>query len=276
MSVLAEIDSKIVKLELIAFIKKIVAKSNCPNMILGLSGGIDSSIVAYLLKEAISVENIYTYHLHSSTTPKEDTTHARLIAKKFNLNYDEISIDGILDKYLDEFCIDSYNGIDLNDNENFKLTLGNLKARIRMSILYYFANLKNGLVAGTGNRSELLIGYMTKFGDGACDFELIGDIYKSQLKNLAESWEIPIEIINKPPRAGLWNNQTDEEEIGMNYDILDQVIYLIEDKKLKNNDILNKIDVSPLEINMIRDKITNNRHKIQVPLSPFANKKLFD
>jgi NAD+ synthase len=274
MSILAKINSEVVKSELIDFIKKITTDSNCHNMILGLSGGIDSSVVAYLLKEAIPVENIYTYHLHSLTTPKEDTVHARLIAKKFNLNYEEIAIDSILDKYLDNFYIDSYT--DLDDNENFKLSVGNLKARIRMSILYYFANLKNGLVVGTGNRSELLIGYMTKFGDGACDFELIGDIYKSQLKDLAESWNIPIEIINKPPRAGLWNNQTDEEEIGMNYDTLDQVIYLIEDKKLKNNDILNKIDVSPLEINMIRDKIKNNRHKIQVPLSPFANKKLFD
>ncbi|MDR2623372.1 MAG: NAD+ synthase [Methanobrevibacter sp.] len=271
MSILAKLDSNTVKTELIKFIKKIAIESNCNTMILGLSGGIDSSIVAYLLKEATSVENIYTYHLYSSTTPKEDTIHARLIAKKFNLNYKEIAIDDVLDEYLEVFDTIST----FSSNENLKLAIGNLKARIRMSILYYFANLKNGLVAGTGNRSELSIGYMTKFGDGGCDFELIGDIYKSQLKDLAKSWDIPNEIINKEPRAGLWDNQTDKQEIGMTYDILDQVMYLIEDEKLKNEDIINKMDISTSEINRIRNKIKNNKHKIHVPQSPEVNKKLF-
>ncbi|MDR1819939.1 MAG: NAD+ synthase [Methanobrevibacter sp.] len=271
MSILTKLNSKMVKSEITDFIKKIAIESNCDTIILGLSGGIDSSIVAYLLNEALSSEKIYTYHLNSSTTPKEDTEHARLIAEKFNLNYGEIAIDDILNKYLNNI---SQEAVDLDNNKNLKIVIGNLKARIRMTILYHFANLKNGLVAGTGNRSELLIGYMTKFGDGACDFELIGDIYKSQLKDLAKSWNIPNEIIDKAPRAGLWSNQTDEEEIGMTYDVLDQAIYLIEDKKLKNEEILNKINISLSEISMIRNRIKNNRHKTQIPPSPFADKKL--
>ncbi|MDR2831216.1 MAG: NAD+ synthase [Methanobrevibacter sp.] len=268
MNILSDLDSNIVKSELINFIKKIITESNSNIVVLGLSGGIDSSIVAYILKEAIPAENIYSYHLYSSTTPKEDTNHARLIANKFNLNYKEIAIDDILDKYLD--VLDD----NISSNETFKLVVGNLKARIRMSILYYFANLKNGLVAGTGNLSELSIGYMTKFGDGGCDFELIGDIYKSQLKNLAKSWNIPSEIINKPPRAGLWDKQTDEQEIGMTYEALDQIICcLTEDKELKNEDILNKIDIPLSEVNRIRDKIKNNKHKIHIPPIPAINKK---
>lgn len=270
MNILSKLDSNVVKSELINFIKKMTTESNSNIVVLGLSGGIDSSIVAYLLKEAMPAENIYGYHLYSSTTPKEDTNHARLIANKFNLNYKEIAIDDILDRYL--------TALDDNDssNETFKLVVGNLKARIRMSILYYFANLKNGLVAGTGNRSELSIGYMTKFGDGGCDFELIGDIYKSQLKNLAESWDIPSEIINKPPRAGLWNKQTDEQEIGMTYEILDQIIHclLTEDEGL-NKDILDKIDIPLSEINRIRDKVRNNKHKLSIPPIPVINKKFF-
>lgn len=266
---LPEIDPKKTKREIVNFIKEIKNEANVDGMVIGLSGGIDSTVVAYLLKEAIGSGNIYSYHLVSSTTPIEDTEHARLVAKLLNLDYKEINIDSISD----EFLTLADNGSKIN-NKN-KSAEGNLKARIRMSLLYYFANLKNCLVAGTGNKSELLIGYFTKFGDGTCDFELIGDIYKTQLKKLAKSWEIPDEIINKPPRAGLWENQTDEDEIGFTYEILDQLLYLIHDKELKDDEILKKTNISPSKIDNIRTKIANNKHKLYSPPSPFENKKLF-
>ncbi|MDR2873651.1 MAG: NAD+ synthase [Methanobrevibacter sp.] len=273
MSVLPEIDLNIIKAELTDFIKNITIKSKLNNVILGLSGGIDSTLVAYILNGSLANENIYTYHLYSSTTPNKDRKHAKLISKKLNLNYLEIPIDNILSKYLYEF--DNVLDTNIIDDNNAKLSLANLNARVRMSILYYFANLKNGLVSGTGNRSELLIGYLTKFGDGACDFELIGDIYKTQVKELAKDLEIPKVIINKAPRAGLWDNQADEDEIGMTYDILDQLLYLIVDKKLENKDILKQINISKIEINRIRNMVKNSMHKIQSPPTPFKNKKLF-
>jgi len=279
---LPEIDPKIVKKEIISFIKEIKNRSNSFGVVIGLSGGIDSTIVAYLLKEAIGNENVYSYHLASSSTPKEDTEHARLIAKLLNVGYREIDIDGISHEFL---SLANDNNLANNDNiennlannipslEN-KTTEGNLKARIRMCLLYYFANLKNCLVSGTGNKSELLIGYFTKYGDGACDFEPIGDIYKTQLMKLAKSWGIPKEIIDKPPRAGLWENQTDEDEIGFSYEVLDQLLLLITDKKLKNVDILKEMDISSSEIDSVRDKIANNEHKLHSPPSPFENKKI--
>jgi NAD+ synthase len=282
MSILPKIDSNLIKHELIDFIKDITIKSNLNNVVLGLSGGIDSSLVAYLLNESLSSENIYTYHLYSSTTPKDDRKHAKLISKKLNLNYWEIPIDDIVSKYLDEFknikCFDKFsnnnsNNIALDNKYDVKLSVANLNARVRMSILYYFANLNNGLVAGTGNRSELLIGYLTKFGDGACDFELIGDIYKTQVKILAKDLGIPKSIIDKAPRAGLWDNQTDEDEIGMTYDILDQILYLIVDKKLENKDIIEQINISEMEINRVRNMVKNNNHKIQSPPTPHISKK---
>ncbi|MBZ9571107.1 NAD+ synthase [Methanobrevibacter sp. TMH8] len=274
---LPEIDPKKTKIELINFIKEMTNETNVDGVVIGLSGGIDSTVVAYLLKEAIGSENIYSYHLASSTTPKEDTEHARLVAKLLNLDYKEINIDKISDEFLTlaKNLNNTLANNDFKSNNKNKAAEGNLKARIRMSLLYYFANLKNCLVAGTGNKSELLIGYFTKFGDGACDFELIGDIYKTQLRKLAKSWEIPDEIINKPPRAGLWKNQTDEDEIGFSYEILDQLLYLIHDKKLENDEILKKTNNTVLEINNIRTKIANNKHKLYSPPSPFENKKLF-
>ncbi|RBQ22994.1 putative NH(3)-dependent NAD(+) synthetase [Candidatus Methanobinarius endosymbioticus] len=300
---LAKIDSEFVKQKIIDFIKEIYNKTGTDGFIIGLSGGIDSTVVAYLLKEAVDNDKVYSYHLFSSTTPKEDTEHARLIANLFDLHYDEISIDNLTDEFLN-LSLNSSNpdfnsslnsnlssklssnfnshfksnediGINLSEN---KTAEGNVKARIRMIILYYFANLRNCLVAGTGNRSELLIGYFTKHGDGACDFEPIGDIYKTQLKKLAKDWNIPDEIINKPPRAGLWTNQTDEDEIGLSYEVLDELLYLIVDKKLNNEDILDiseKMKINSSEIDNIRKKIANNQHKLQCPPTPFEDKKLF-
>ena len=266
---LPEIDSKIAKKIIVDFIKEIKNKTNVDGIVIGLSGGIDSTIVAYLLKEAIGSENVYSYHLYSSTTPKEDTDHARLIANLLNISYKELNIDNVFSEFL--------NLTNNNSGLENKVAKGNLNARIRMSLLYYFANLNNCLVAGTGNKSELLIGYFTKYGDGACDFEPIANIYKTQLRKLATSYEIPNEIIDKPPRAGLWEDQTDEDEIGFSYEVLDQLLYLVNDKKLNNEDILHELsdedilhemDISEHDINSVRRKIDKNQHKSHFPPSP--------
>lgn len=260
---LPEIDSKSAKEEITNFIKEMFNKTGTDGFIIGLSGGLDSTVVAYLLTEAVGNENVYSYHLSSSTTPKEDTIHARLVAESLYIKFREINIDNISAEFLN-----SANNEENSDNDSNKKTAeGNLKARVRMVLLYYFANIKNCLVAGTGNRSELLIGYFTKYGDGACDFEPIGDIYKTQLKKLAKSWNIPEEITNKPPRAGLWENQTDEDEIGFTYNILDLLLYLIVDKNLNDEDILNEMDISSSEITRVREKIANNEHKLHSPPS---------
>ncbi|MCL2687729.1 MAG: NAD+ synthase [Methanobrevibacter sp.] len=286
---LPEINQKTAKKEIVNFIKEIKYKTSADGIVIGLSGGIDSTLVAYLLKEAIGSENIYSYHLATLTTPKEDTLHARLVAKLLDIEYKEINIDTISEEFLNlasdksgnEFDSKSNNKFDskssneFNKNNKNKIAEGNLKARIRMSLLYYFANLKNCLVAGTGNKSELLIGYFTKYGDGGCDFEPIGDMYKTQVKELAKSLNIPEEIIEKPPRAGLWENQIDEDEIGLTYEVLDQLLYLIVDKKLTDEAILNELNVFLSDINMVKDRITNNKHKLHSPPSPFKNEKLF-
>ena len=143
----------------------------------------------------------------SATTPAEDSIHGIDIAQKLGIDYKEIPIDSILNEFLSVS--------QLEDND---LAIGNLKARIRMSLIYYYANQKNYLVTGTGNKSEILIGYFTKHGDGACDFEPIGDLYKTEVFELSRLLDVPTEIIDKPPRAGLWDNQSDEAEIGMSYD----------------------------------------------------------
>ena len=196
----------------------------------------------------------------SATTPAEDSIHGIDIAQKLGIDYKEIPIDSILNEFLSVS--------QLEDND---LAIGNLKARIRMSLIYYYANQKNYLVTGTGNKSEILIGYFTKHGDGACDFEPIGDLYKTEVFELSRLLDVPTEIIDKPPRAGLGDNQTDEAEIGMSYDLLDQILYLYcED--VKNTEIADRLDISVDDVNMIITKIVRSEHKFKVPEIP---KKIF-
>ena len=234
-----------------------MSESKTSGIVIGLSGGIDSTLAAYLSCEAVGKENVFGITLPSTTTPTEDKLHGIEIAQRLGIDYKEIGIDSILNEYL--------SATQLSEND---LVIGNLKARIRMSIIYYFANQKNYLVCGTGNKSEILIGYFTKHGDGACDMEPIGDLYKTDVFKLSEFIGIPKKIVTKPPRAGLWNNQTDEDEIGMEYDLLDQILYLYTEKNLKNNEIAEKLDISADDVDMIINKIIRNEHKSKVPESP--------
>ena len=222
-----------------------------------MSGGIDSTLIAHLACEAVGNDNVFGIVMPSATTPPEDKVHGIEIAQNLGIDYKEVAIDSILDEYLS-----------LTQLEKDNLAIGNLKARIRMSIIYYYANAKNYLVSGTGNRSEILIGYFTKHGDGACDMEPIGDLYKTEVYKLSEFLNIPKEIIKKPPRAGLWANQTDEDEIGMSYDLLDEILYLYSEKDMDDTQIAEKLDISADDVNMIINKIIRSEHKSKVPEIP--------
>ena len=239
------------------FIQNKVSEANANGLVVGLSGGIDSTLAAYLACEAVSKDNVFGLVMPSTTTPTEDKLHGIDIAQRLGIEYKEIAIDSILNEYLELS--------QLNDDE---LAIGNLKARIRMSIIYYFANVKNYIVCGTGNKSEILIGYFTKHGDGACDIEPIGNLYKTQVFELSKFMDIPDEIITKPPRAGLWENQTDEDEIGMSYELLDKILYSYVEKENETDEIAESFDISIDDVDMIINKIKRNAHKSKVPESP--------
>ena len=245
------------KNDIINFIQSKISEANSDGIVVGLSGGIDSTLAAYLACEAVGKDKVFGIIMPSTTTPTEDKIHGIEIAQRLGIKYKEIAIDSILNEFLS-----------MTQLENDNLAIGNLKARIRMSIIYYYANHMNYLVSGTGNKSEILIGYFTKHGDGACDIEPIGDLYKSDVYRLSETLDIPQEIIDKPPRAGLWNNQTDEEEIGMSYDLIDQILYQYAEKDMKNTEIAGILEISVDDVDMIINKINRNKHKSKVPESP--------
>ena len=243
--------------DIVKFIQSKVSEAKTDGIVVGLSGGIDSTLIAYLACEAVGKENVFGIIMPSTTTPTEDKLHGCSIAQGLGIDYKEIAIDSILNEFLF-----------MTQLEEDNLAIGNLKARIRMSIIYFYANQKKYLVSGTGNKSEILIGYFTKHGDGACDIEPIGDLYKTDVFKLSRYMGVPEDIIEKPPRAGLWNNQTDEAEIGMSYDLIDQILYQYCEKSKKDKEISEMLEIPVDDVDMIIDKINRNKHKSKVPESP--------
>ena len=257
MNEIPKIDVEKTKNDIVEFVQNKVSEANADGLVVGLSGGIDSTVAAFLACEAVGKENVFGVVLPSTTTPTEDKLHGTAIAQLLGINYKEMAIDSILNEFLS-----------VTQLEDDIKAIGNLKARIRMSIIYFYANSKNYLVNGTGNKSEISIGYFTKHGDGACDIEPIGDLYKTDVFELAKYLGVPQEIIDKPPRAGLWNNQTDEDEIGMTYELLDKILYRFIEKEIDAKSIADELDIEVDEVNDIIDRVERNNHKTKVPECP--------
>ncbi len=202
---------------IVDFIREQVKAANAEGVILGLSGGIDSAVVAFLCVRALGREKVLaTIMPEKGVTPEEDVADAIEIAKMLGIEYRVIEISDIVNMLIEKLG---------KANKSAEI---NLKPRIRMMINYYYANSLNRLVAGTGNKSEISIGYFTKYGDGGVDFQPIGDIYKTEIFQFAEYLGVPEKIIRKKPTAGLFVGQTDEDEIGMSYAELDEILKMIE------------------------------------------------
>jgi len=198
------------------FIRQQFHQTGLQKGILGLSGGVDSSVVAALAVRALGCQNVIAFLLSSDTTAAEDLNDAEELANMLNIQVQKFEITPLL-KLLEEKLV----------GHPDRLRRGNLMARLRMTILYDQAKYHSALVLGTSNKTEILLGYFTLWGDAAADLKPIGDLYKTQVLQLAEYLNIPRRIINKPPTAGLWVGQTDEEELGYRYREIDQLLYFL-------------------------------------------------
>ncbi len=199
--------------EMIEWMKEKVNSAGAKGIVYGLSGGIDSAVVAAIAQKAFPGENLGIIMPCYSNPVDEE--HAILVAESLNLKTKKVALDGAFDKMKE---------IMSSDGNEPKLVLANVKSRLRMVTLYYHAALNNYLVSGTGNKSELTIGYFTKYGDGGTDLLPLASFVKSEVRELAAYLGIPEIVITKPPTAGLWENQTDEGEMGMTYSQLDEYI----------------------------------------------------
>ena len=202
--------------KLVAWIQEKVREAGCRGIVLGMSGGLDSSVLAALCRRASS-ENVLGIIMPCHSNP-QDEEHARLAAEKFGVTTEKVPLEGVFEAFLKVFP-----GKEAKPG-NSKLAEANVKVRLRMVTLYYFANQLGYLVAGSSNRSELFAGYFTKYGDGGSDILPMGKLVKGQVRELARFLGVPRPIIDKPPSAGLWHGQTDEYELGFSYDELDRYL----------------------------------------------------
>lgn len=238
------------------FIKTYVENSGCKSVVVGLSGGVDSAITALLCKEALGKKNTKCVFLPDETTPKNDFKDLDLIVKKLNLSCVKKDITSLVHE-MSKNCV----------VKSDKYALANIKARTRMILLFQYANMTKSLVCGTSNKSELLIGYFTKFGDGAADIQPIGDLYKTQVWELAKYLGLPKPIISKVPTAGLWKGQTDEGELGLRYRDLDRILFCLE-RKMKIDDIAKTLKVKRSVVERIKNMRARTQHKRATALIP--------
>lgn len=228
--------------------------------VIGLSGGVDSSVTAALLVRAISAERVYALIMPTSFTPREDVEDARMLAKTLGIRFKEIGIDGIVDAYAASLDASP-------DSEEYKMPFANLRARVRMSLLYFHANKLGYLVAGTGDKSEMLIGYFTKYGDGGVDFLPIAHLYKSQVRALALHLGLPERIARKPAAPRLYPGHRAVEELPADYDQLDLLLYYIFDEGLELEEAAERSGLSLRVAQWVCRSFHASEHKRRMPPS---------
>jgi len=246
------IDCQKAEHEIIEFIKRVVREANAKGVIVGLSGGIDSSVTVTLCVKALGPEKVLGLLMPDpEITPLSDMEDAKKLALKLGIKIYTIPIDAIVKTFLDS--------IPLEKKE--RIPIANSRARIRMIINYFFANSLDYLVVGTGDRSEALVGYFTKYGDGGVDFLPLVHLYKTQVRQLGECLGLPENIVGKPSSPQLWKGQRATDEIPVDYDTLDMILYAMFDLEMKDKDVALELRV-PLEIvQEVRRRYDESMHK---------------
>jgi len=240
------------------FVKDYVEKCGAEGVILGVSGGLDSSATAALASLSLGGHKVLGIAMpEEETYDVTDIQHAKLLAKKFGFNLQIVDISSTL-----KACFQSLPIYDTAD----KLSKGNVKARIRMVYLYYYANKLNRLVCGASDKSEIMVGYFTKWGDGAADISPIMDLYKTQVRQLALHIGVPAEIVAKPPSPRLWPNQLAEKELGIKYETLDLILFGLE-HFMKPKEIAEQLNLLIKLVEDVKRRWLATEHKRRLPLT---------
>ncbi len=245
------INWQIIKEQLIRFLKDELNKTGLKKITVGISGGLDSAVVAVLCKEAFG-DNMSGVLMPSQYSSDDSAKDAIELCKKFNITYETVEIAPMVEAYSPYMNGD-------------KLRIGNYSARVRMSVLYDISARDSSIVVGTSNKSEVLLGYGTIFGDVACAINPIGEMYKSDEFEFAKFLNVTDAIINKKPSADLWEGQSDEDDLGYTYKQIDDVLKLIVDNKLSKDEAVQKGFESKL-IDMLEHRIKTNAFKGKLPV----------
>jgi len=257
------VNTKLLRKVLAGFIREEVGKVGLHKAVLGLSGGIDSALVAYLAAEALGPDNVHVCIMPYRTSSPSSEAHARLVVDALGIGCDVIEITSMVDAYFQLFP------------EADNMRRGNKMARERMTILYDQSAAMNALVLGTSNKTELLLGYGTLHGDMASALNPIGDIYKSQVWQLAEEMDVPRPIIEKKPSADLWAGQTDEQELGFTYREVDELLYHMVDLRMNRSELVLQ-GFAPEFIDLVYAKVQNSHFKRRLPVIAKVSNRTID
>jgi len=251
------IDSPKIEKKIAKFIRENIKSAGLKGAILAVSGGIDSAVALNCTVEAIGNENVIAIHMpESDITPHIDTSDVMQHCNCLGVTCNMVDITQMLHVIRDSLPF---------FNPEDRVVYGNIKSRLRMLVSYYFANKFNRMVIGTSNKTELLTGFFTKYGDGGVDIMPLADLYKTQIRQLARYLEIPDNIITKPPSPGFFPGQTDEKELGVSYDILDLILFSL-DRGIEAEKISEQLKIDLSLVKSIVERVKVNRHKREFPL----------
>ena len=248
------LNTDVVQNLLVRFIEDEVTKAGFTKAVVGLSGGVDSSLVAFLTTKALGAENVLGVFMPYKTSSPDSLGDGKLVAEQLRIRTEVLEISPMADAYLDR-----------QNGEINNIRRGNVMARARMIVLYDLSAREHALVIGTSNKTETLLGYGTQFGDTACALNPIGDLYKTQVWQLAEAIGVPKKIVEKKPTADLWAGQTDEEELGFAYRLVDQLLYYMVDERRSDLELMER-GFEKHFIEKVRRMIQRNQFKRRPPL----------
>ena len=240
------------------FIVDTVDAAGAEGAVLGISGGIDSTTTAYLAVEALGPDGLHGLLMPSDVNDPETMSDAERVAEKLGIEYDVIEIQPIAESFFDRYP----------EAADDRMAAGNVYVRTRAVLNYFVANHENRIVLGTGNRSEAMTGYFTKYGDQAVDCNPIGNLYKMQVRQLASYLGVPRDLVMQTPTAGMWVGQTDEEEMGVDYDTLDGILALHVDGPLSVDATVRALDVTPEQVERVVELVETSNHKRSMPPAP--------
>jgi len=245
---------------LTGFIKSEITRAGFSRALVGLSGGLDSAVSCALAAEALGPANVLALRLPYRTSSPDSLEDAQLVAEKLGVPLDTFDITEMVEPLL------------RRDLQITNVRKGNVLARARMIVLYDQSEMFKGLVVGTSNKTEILLGYTTLWGDMAAAINPLGDLYKTQLRQLARSMDLPASVLNKPPSADLWVGQTDEGEMGLKYDEVDRLLYLLVDQRCTPEECVEAGFARPYVEDVMRRMRRNHFKRLMPPIAKLSNR----
>lgn len=247
---------------LTAFLRSEITRAGFKKAVIGLSGGIDSALACYLAAEALGPENVLAIRMPYRSSSRDSLDHAQLVIDALGVQAMTIAITEMVEPYFNQYP------------EMSSLRKGNIMARERMIVLYDQSESFDGLVIGTGNKTEILLGYSTLYGDSACALNPLGDLYKTQIRQLSRDLGVPSPIIDKAPSADLWINQTDEGELGFTYADVDRLLYLLVDQRYSPEDCIAEGFEQGFVQTVVRRIQRNHFKRVLPPIAKISNRTI--